>query len=212
MSDTRSQPLVDVLTAVLLAAVAFTWALAARGLTPGPFAWTFTRVSGVLAYVLLTLSVALGAMLSTRFVPAWLARPLQYGWHGVLSGFALALTAVHVAFVTVDGQQPQNLAGVLVPGAASYAPFGLALGTLALYASVAVYASFAAKARLSRPVWLGLHLLAYPAFAMATAHGLIAGTDHLGALYVGGTALAAAAVALRLADEPRGAGRREPSA
>jgi DMSO/TMAO reductase YedYZ heme-binding membrane subunit len=196
----------EVLTGALLVAVGLTWAMAARGLTPGPLAWTLTRVSGVAAYAMLSVAVAFGAALKSRLVPVWLARPLQYGWHGVLSGFALALTAVHVAFVTVDTQQPQGLVAVLVPGRASYAPFGLALGTLAAYAALAVYVSFAARARLSRRAWVGLHLLAYPAFALATAHGLIAGTDHLAGLYLAGTALAAAGIALRWA-EPRDAGR-----
>ena len=210
MNERHTDLAVDVLLGVLLAAVGFTWAMAARGLAPGPLAWTFTRVSGVSAYVLLALSVALGAALKSRFVPGWLARPLQYGWHGVLSGFALALTAVHVAFVTVDTQQPQTLAGVLLPGAATYAPVGLALGTLGAYAAVAVYVSFAAKARLPRRVWVSLHLLAYPAFALATAHGLIAGTDHLGGLYLAGTALACLGVALRMSEgrAGRAGGRR----
>lgn len=200
MTDRRVASINEFLAAALLAGVALTWALAARSATPEGLAWTLNRLAGVAAYVLLSLSVGLGAVLKSRYVPAWLARSLQYGWHGLLSGFALALTAVHVAFVTVDHQQPQSLAAVLIPGRASYAPFALALGTLAAYAAVAVYLSFAARGRMSRPLWTGLHLLAYPAFVLATAHGLLAGTDHLTLLYVSGTAVALGGAALRLAE------------
>lgn len=203
MSDQRVASLNELLTALLLAAVALTWALAARGATPEGLAWTLNRLAGVGAYALLALSVSLGAVLQSRFLPAWLARPLQYGWHGLLSGFALALAAVHVAFVTVDTQQPQTLAAVLVPGRASYAPLALALGTLALYATAAVYVSFASKTHLPRRLWTGLHLLAYPAFLMATVHGLLAGSDHLTSLYLVGTALALAGACARLLDGRR---------
>lgn len=200
MTDRRIATLNEALAAALLAAVALTWALAWQSATPEGLAWTLNRLAGVGAYVLLALSVSLGAMLQSRFVPPWLARPLQYGWHGLLSGFGLALTAVHVAFVTVDTQRPQTLAAVLVPGRASYAPFALALGTLAAYAALAVYLSFAARSRLSRPLWTGLHLLAYPAFVLATVHGWLAGSDHLFAMYIVGTGLATLAVVLRLAE------------
>ena len=198
----------EILAAVLLAGVALTWALAARSATPEGLAWTLNRLAGVGAYALLSLSVSLGAVLQSRFVPGWLARPLQYGWHGLLSGFALALTAVHVAFVTVDTQQPQSLAAILIPGRATYAPLALALGTLAAYAAVAVYLSFAARSRLSRPLWTGLHLLAYPAFALATVHGWLAGSDHLSTMYLVGTGLAVLALVLRLTEKKE---KRRPS-
>ena len=200
--DRRIASFNELLAAVLLVGVALTWAMAARSATPEGLAWTLNRLAGVAAYALLALSVSLGAVLKSRYLPGWLARPLQYGWHGLLSGFGLALTAVHVAFVTVDTQRPQSLAAVLIPGLASYAPFALALGTLAAYAALAVYLSFAARSRLSRPVWTGLHLLAYPAFALATVHGWLAGSDHLSLMYLAGTGLAVLATALRLA-EPR---------
>lgn len=208
MSDRRIASLNELLTALLLTAVALTWALAARSATPEGLAWTLNRLAGVAAYALLSLSVSLGAALKSRFIPQWLVRPLQYGWHGLLSGFALALTAVHVAFVTVDTQKPQSLVAVLVPGRATYAPLALALGTLALYATLAVYVSFSSKSRLPRRLWTGLHLLAYPAFLLATVHGWLAGSDHLFPLYLAGTGLAVGATLLRLLE---GRGARQAS-
>lgn len=209
MTERRLSSLNELLTALLLAAVVLTWALAARSVTPEGLAWTLNRIAGVAAYALLSVSVSLGAVLKSRFLPQWLTRPLQYGWHGLLSGFALALTAIHVAFVTVDTQKPQSLAAVLIPGRASYAPLALAFGTLALYATVVVYVSFASKTRLPRRLWTGLHLLAYPAFLLATVHGWMAGSDHLVVLYVAGTGLAAAAAVLRVLERR---GRRQAGA
>lgn len=46
------------------------------------------------------------------------------------------------------------------------------------------------RPHLSKRTWKTLHLSAYPAFALLTAHGMSAGSDHLGLLY----AMAVAAV------------------
>lgn len=202
-TDRRIASVNEFLAATLLAGVALTWALAARHATPEGLAWTLDRLAGVAAYTLLSLSAGLGAVLKSRFVPSWLARPLQYGWHGLMSSFGLALTAVHVAFVTVDHQQPQTLADVLIPGHASYRPLALALGTLALYAALAVYLSFSARTNLPRPLWRGLHLLAYPAWLLATVHAWLAGTDQLTLLYLAGTAVVVGGAALRLFEARR---------
>jgi methionine sulfoxide reductase heme-binding subunit len=181
----------------LVAAVATLWFAAWRGWTPEPLAWVFLRLSGVIGYVAIALSVALGALASSRFVPRWLAKPLQFGWHGLLSGFGLSSVAVHGAFSIVDASYPQTVAGVLVPGLATYAPIALGLGTLASYAMATVYGSFAMRRRLSR-VWVKrLHLLAYPAFALSTLHGVFAGSDRLPWLYLPAIGVVALATSVR---------------
>lgn len=205
-----ARPLRDdlALTAVV-AALGALWLAAWAGWTPEALAWTFLRMSGVVGYAALAASVTLGALTSSRYVPAWLAKPLQYGWHGVLSGFGLAATFVHGAFALVDAQYPQTLSGVLVPGLASYAPFALALGTLAAYATLVVYVSFARKHQLAR-VWVKrLHLLAYPGFAMATLHGVFAGSDRLAWLYLPALVLVALATSVRVLERRSGAPARE---
>ncbi len=189
MKQERWFSLNEALAGLMLAALAFVWLLAFNQLAPSTLAWTLTRVSGVTSYVLLSISVALGALMASAYVPKWLAKALQYGWHGLLSGFALALVGVHVVFTFVDTQYPQTLLGVLIPGLASYAPLALALGTLATYGMITVYGTFAYKNKLPRTVWRTLHLLAYPSFILATVHGLWAGSDTLGLLYIGASLL-----------------------
>ena len=187
----------ELLAGLLLALVIGLWSAALLGLGPEPLAWTFSRLSGVAGYAALAASVALGALMGNRLVPAWLAKPLQYGWHGILAGAGLAATVAHLAFVMVDARYPQTPLGVLVPGAATYAPFALALGTLALYAMVTVQLSFANRKRLAARTWRALHLLAYPAFALATGHAVLAGSDALPWLYLPALALVGGTTALR---------------
>lgn len=198
------RPLWEVLgVTCLAAAVSALWFAAWRGWTPEPLAWSFLRLSGVIGYAAIAASVALGALSSSRYVPGWLAKPLQFGWHGLLSGFGLASIAVHGAFSIVDASYPQTVAAVLVPGLATYAPVALGLGTLATYALATVYGSFALRRRLSRPWVKRLHLLAYPGFALSTLHGVFAGSDRLTWLYLPAIAMVALATGVRWLERRR---------
>ena len=187
-----------------LATLTLYWLLAWAGLAPRGFTWAFLSLTGVIGYLLLTLSVASGALLATRFTPpAWLAKPLQFGWHGLTAGSGLALVGVHVAFSLVTEHFPQPLAGALVPGLATYEPAAMGLGTVGTYLLLAPYLSFAGR-RVLGPKWVkGLHLLAYPGFAAGTLHGVMGGSDRLAWLYLGALALVAFTVAVRLVEGRR---------
>jgi DMSO/TMAO reductase YedYZ heme-binding membrane subunit len=49
---------------------------------------------------------------------------------------------------------------------------------------VLVEASSLMMKRLPRPVWHGIHLTAYVSFGLATAHGIMAGTDRRNLVFV----------------------------
>lgn len=196
-TPTVRSSLPELLAGLLLALLAGLWSAALLGLGPEPLAWTFARLSGVVGYAALAASVVLGALMGSRLVPAWLAKPLQYGWHGILAGAGLAATVAHVAFVMVDARYPQTPLAVLVPGAATYAPFALALGTVALYLVATVQLSIANRKRLATRTWRALHLLAYPAFALATGHAVLAASDALPWLYLPALGLVGGTTALR---------------
>lgn len=200
MTSTLRSTLPETLAGLLLASLVGLWAAALVGVGPEPLAWTFTRLAGVAGYAALAASLVLGALMGSRLTPTWLAKPLQYGWHGILAGAGLAATAAHVAFTLVDARYPQTPVGVLVPGAATYAPFALALGTLAMYAMITVYVSFAQRQRLATRTWRALHLLAYPAFALATGHAILAGSDALPWLYLPALGLVGGTTALRFVE------------
>ena len=199
-----SRPLWEILAVTALSAAIAALGFAAwRGWTPEPLTWVFLRLSGVVGYAAIALSVALGALSSGSYVPRWLAKPLQFGWHGLLSGFGLVSVGIHAAFSMLDASYPQTLAGVLVPGLATVAPVGLGLGTLAAYAVTTVYGSFAYRTRLPRAWVKRLHLLAYPAFAFSTLHGVLAGSDRLAWLYLPAIALVALTTTIRWLERRR---------
>ena len=188
------------LTAGLLVAFGLAYAACWLHLGPQTLAWSLNRATGTVAYLLLAITTATGALLGSRYSPPWLSRAYQAGWHGVTSGFALALGTLHGVLLTVDVQAPQSLAAILIPGASTVRPLPVALGTLGLYALALVVFSTQVRRRLSPQVWKALHLAAYPAFGLLTAHGITSGSDHLGLLYGGSVALVAYTFGLRLLD------------
>jgi methionine sulfoxide reductase heme-binding subunit len=165
------------------------------------------------AYLALAATVCFGALLGSRYAPAWLARAQQYGWHGLMSGFALVLGSAHGLFLAVDGQYAQPISALLIPGTSSFEPLAVGLGTLGLYGLALVYGSTLWRKHLSIRVWRAVHLAAYPAFAALTLYGVLTGTDNLNLLYGAAVAGAALTFGLRFAEEAgkRGGQGRTPT-
>ena len=79
--------------------------------------WYVTRASSVIAWVLLTGSVVLGILLSTRVMrkidnPAWLQ-----DLHRYVSGLALIFVGLHMVSLMLDDFVHFSLAELLIPGA-----------------------------------------------------------------------------------------------
>jgi len=194
-----------VLTLLLAALLLVGFVLSALNLGVGTLAGSLLRATGIAAYLALALSVIFGALLGSRFSPAWLARAQQYGWHGLLSGFALVLGSAHGMFLTVAGPHAQPLVAVLLPWWSRGATLAMCFGTLGVYGLALGYLSTVWRKRLSQKVWRMIHLSAYPAFVALTVHSVLAGTDALGPLYGAAVAGAVLTFGLRFLEE---AGKR----
>src|SRR5262249_62155938 len=93
--------------------------------------WYAVRASGILAFVLLTLSVALGLAVSGKARSAlWPRFAIEdvHGFAGVLCGIFIVL---HGFALLVDSYVPFSLSQLLIPGTSSYRPLAVALGVLA---------------------------------------------------------------------------------
>lgn len=193
----------DLLAALILLALLAAWLLAWRGTGQLPLAWLMLRATGLASYLALALSVVFGVLIAAPAAPSWLAKAVSFGWHGLLSGFALIAGAIHGAFLLVDGHYPQTLGAVLLPGDSTYKPVEVGLGTLGLEVMALVYVSTLLRTRLPRPFWKKLHLLAYPAFILTTLHGLYLGSDHAWPLYLVASVAAVLTLGLRLLSPPK---------
>lgn len=139
--------------------------------------WYLTRSSGITAYLLLTLSMLTGLGVFTRLLDALTPRANSFTLHEHLSWLALGFTGLHAGVLVFDRYQPFRLAELLTPFLSAWRPAPVAFGILAMYAMVLVNVSFYLKPRLSHRAWQIIHFASYALFALATAHGVFAGSD-----------------------------------
>lgn len=159
---------------------------------PSPTLWYITRAAAVSAYLLLTLTVALGMLRS-------LARDLsiRVGWvldeiHQFVALLAGAFVLLHLTTLAFDPYITFSAANLIIPFAQPYRPFATDLGVLALYTLVVVLVSSWLRRRMSYRVWRGVHYTSFATFFLVTLHGLLAGADAnqpwMHAVYIGSAA------------------------
>jgi predicted ferric reductase len=154
--------------------------------------WYTARASGIVTWALLAASVLWGLALSSRMLrartrPAWLM-----DLHRFLGGAAVVFLAVHVTSIVLDTYVHFGIVEILVPFTGAWHPDAVAWGIAGLYLLLALQVTSMLRARLSKRLWRAVHYLSFPLFAVATVHGLTAGTDrHTFAMQAGFISVAA---------------------
>lgn len=158
--------------------------------------WDIARAGGLTAYLLLTLAVALGLMLSLRLQsPRW-PRIINNELHNFLTLLAAVFTGVHVLAVWIDPFTHFGWNEILLPFVSSYRPFWMAFGIVGLYLGIAIGISTWLRPRIGYAVWRRLHVLTLALYGLVTVHGIATGSDtrtwwalalYLGSLAVVGT-------------------------
>lgn len=148
--------------------------LAAAG--PSPL-WYLTRGTGLVALVLLTATVVLGVLTSSRWhSPTW-PRFVSLGLHRNLSLLTVAFLALHILTAELDTFAPVGWLAVVVPFGSVYRPLWLGLGTVAFDLLLALVVTSLMRTRLGFRTWRAVHWLAYLSWPVALVHGLGTGTD-----------------------------------
>ena len=143
----------------------------------GPALWYATRATGLVTLVLLTAGMLLGIITAGRFASEKWPRFLTVGLHRNLSLLVLIFLALHVATNVLDTFVSIPLATAFIPFIASYKPFWLGLGAVALDLLVALVATSLIRNRLGLRAWRWVHWAAYICWPVALVHGLGAGID-----------------------------------
>jgi methionine sulfoxide reductase heme-binding subunit len=143
----------------------------------GPGLWYATRATGLVALLLLTVSVLLGILTAGRFASQSWPRFLSQGLHRNLSLLVLAFLALHVGTTVVDTYTSIPLTAAFVPFASAYKTAWLSLGAVALDLLLALVATSLVRKRLGHRAWRRVHWLAYACWPVAVVHGLGTGTD-----------------------------------
>ncbi|MCB8985777.1 MAG: ferric reductase-like transmembrane domain-containing protein [Ardenticatenaceae bacterium] len=140
-------------------------------------AWHFSRASGMVAYLLLTLSTVWGLLLTTKIIKESVPPVLSLAMHNILSWAAIGMTGLHMTALLFDSYYTYRIVDLLVPFIGPYRPQWVALGMIGMYLMILTSLSFSWRKRMGQKWWRRLHYLTYVAFALVTLHGFLAGTD-----------------------------------
>ena len=167
-------------TLALMAALQ-TWlpAISQSLVGPQPQAyWDLARSSGIVAYLLMWLSVAFGLIITNRMARVWPGGPTAFDLHQFTSLLGLAFAVFHGLILLGDQYIGFTLLQILIPFAsANYKTVWVGLGQLAFYALIPITFSFYFRRQIGAGVWRAIHYVSFIAFSMITVHSLLSGSD-----------------------------------
>jgi sulfoxide reductase heme-binding subunit YedZ len=147
----------------------------AAGAAGASLPWAVARAAGFVAFSSATGAMLLGTRSPARLPVGGLPARL-YALHRALGITAILAVAVHLVSLWLDTfVQFSWIQLLLAPWTASYRPFAITFGFLALISLLATASSGALRRKL--PGWRTVHLLAYATFALGLVHGILAGSD-----------------------------------
>jgi methionine sulfoxide reductase heme-binding subunit len=169
---------------------------------PSPY-WYATRGLGVSTLIVLTVTVVMGILSSTRWsgesTPGFVAVDL----HRNFSLLAMFLLIAHIVTTVLDPFAHISVRDVLIPVGAAYRPLWLGLGVVAFWILVGLIGTSLLRQRVGLRLWRILHWAAYLAWPIALIHGLGTGSDARAPWMVSVVASCCAAVLLAVADRLR---------
>ena len=139
--------------------------------------WYATRITALLSYLALSASTIYGLLLSTKLLDRVAHRPISFTLHQDLAGIGVALALVHAAVLMIDRSVPYTPYELVVPFAGPYRPLWVGIGQITMGLALLVLLSFYVRKRIGTRSWRTIHYLSFVAFAGATVHGLMAGSD-----------------------------------
>jgi DMSO/TMAO reductase YedYZ heme-binding membrane subunit len=142
-----------------------------------PYLWYTSRATGIVALVLFTAVVALGALVANRAGGKSVGRFELNELHRSLSLVAIIFLAFHIVTTVLDTYAPTGWISAVVPFASHYERVGVAVGAIAFDLMLAVLISSLLKARVRQQSWRFIHWFSWLAFASAILHAYLNGAD-----------------------------------
>jgi sulfoxide reductase heme-binding subunit YedZ len=175
--------------------------------------WLASRAFGVVAIVLVSLSVGVGLVLAGRLgrrpgLPAKLKRT-----HESLALAGLIAIAFHGLLLLGDSYLRPGLIGITVPFALASQPAWTGVGIIGGWLAAIVGLSFYVRRWIGVAVWRWLHRWTLAVYVLAIAHTLGSGTDARSGWLLGLLAVTALPILIAgtLRFLPRPAPRRRPA-
>ncbi|MEK7549925.1 MAG: hypothetical protein AAB519_03010 [Patescibacteria group bacterium] len=152
-----------------------------------PLAWYIGRASGILAFILLTIVVVNGLLISTRLVSHFFPPALNYEVHRFVAWAALLATIGHFASFTFDKYLHLTWIEALIPFVLRRdftsllginLSWSIGIGTLAFYMIATLIITSELKNKfISLKKWRSLHYMSFVAYLLFLGHGIFAGSD-----------------------------------
>ncbi len=150
-------------------------------------AWFIGRASGILAFILLTLVIVNGLLMTTRLVFRLLPPALNYEMHHFFSWMAFLAVVGHIISFTFDdyfhltlseGLIPFTLARDFTSNLGYDLRYAVGIGTVAFYGIAALILSSELKGKwIALKKWRVLHYSSFLTYILFLAHGFLSGTD-----------------------------------
>ena len=141
------------------------------------FVWYLMRGSGLVALVLLSLTVALGVVGVKRWGSTRWPRIVTAGLHRTISLLAVCFLGVHIITAIVDGWIGLRWFGAIIPFQSTYRPVWVGMGALAFDLLIAVMATSLLRRHLGRRTWRLVHWTTWLLWPLALVHALGSGPD-----------------------------------
>jgi len=139
--------------------------------------WLASRASGLVALVLVTISVGLGLAMAGKVMrrPGLSRKLLAIHEHTALAG--LIAIAVHGITLLGDPWLNPGVAGVTVPFTMGFRPLWTGLGIVGGYLAAALGLSFYFRRRIGAKLWRKAHRATILVYVLGLAHAFGSGTD-----------------------------------
>ena len=139
--------------------------------------WYVARAGGMVAFGLLTTTIALGLVMSGRARLKRWPRFAVEDVHRFASLLTWCFVGIHALALLADTYLPFSVSDLLVPGTAPYRPLATAFGVVAFELLAALALANLLRGRLRHRVWRRMHYLNFAVWLLALGHGVTAGSD-----------------------------------
>ena len=140
--------------------------------------WYLSRMSGIVAYMLMWLSIALGITITNKMARVWPGGPAAVDVHQFASLLSFTFAIFHVLILLGDRYANYSLTQLATPFTmGGRQEFWIGLGQLGFYLMLPVTFSFYARRFIGYKGWRLIHYASFLIYIFVTIHGLWAGTD-----------------------------------
>src|SRR3982074_2589323 len=139
--------------------------------------WILARVAGLSSYAALAIALVTGIALRTAVLDWMGSNRALRALHEYTTVLWIPLAVIHILSLLLDKTARIGWLDVVVPFHSSYGVLGIGLGALSVDILLLVTATAFFKRQMNKELWVWLHRLAYPAFALLFLHSVLSGTD-----------------------------------